>query len=175
MLLHFFLFFYSCNLILILLKLNIFFVNEEFLISFSLIIFFILLYINIKNIINLLFFFKVNTIYLNFVELINLNIAFHKKANDLISIYKLKSNNFLNLERYVYYYEILNKTFTMDYLNHLSFYKTFINYCLFSIFKIKMLYVGCFEHKISVDVDFFILTLHNLRKYLTLTLNKLIK
>jgi hypothetical protein len=123
---------------------NIFFINEEFIVSFSLILFFFLLYFLLRKIIVKLIFFKIDHIYFSFLYLINLTIILAKKIKNLLSIFDARSNlivldfciNFFDVINMNLYY--LKNILAINFLNNM-----FLN--LYSNLKFKIVFLSSFK------------------------------
>jgi hypothetical protein len=128
---------YILALILFLINIDFLFINEEFLIAITLIIFFILVYRSLKKIIQTLFFVKIDNIYFSLFFLINSVLrlslvklvyffSFYIRYN--FFIYKNLYNYILNLINVIilknakfltFFFNSIFVNFSIDYLNFL--------------------------------------------------------
>lgn len=100
---------YSLSLFFLFFDLNIFFINEEFLIFISMSILFALLTSSTKKFIKFNLFFRIEFIYFFFIYLITLNIKLINKLLGFISFENLKLNSLILADIYNFYNESINE------------------------------------------------------------------
>lgn len=117
---------YTLSLTFILFDLNVFFINEEFLIFICMSILFFLLFTSARKFINFSFFLRIEFIYFFFIYLIILNIKLIEKMLNLISIENLKLDSLILVELYSFFSEAVKEMSNIEKLVSLFLTKNII-------------------------------------------------
>lgn len=100
-------FFFIIVLILTFVGFDLIFFNEEFIVAFSLIIFFYFLYTFLRKFVVKFFFFKIDHIYFSFLYLIDVNIILARKIKNLLTIFNVRYSLII-ADFYMNFYSLLN-------------------------------------------------------------------
>lgn len=113
------------------------FFNEEVLIAACMIIVFFFLVKSLRKMVNFIFFFKAETIYFSFLNLILLNIKLIDKMLNLVKLERLRFDSLLSLQLYTSFNTFSTELLATSKLLNLLFMKNFIYALVSNIYTLQ--------------------------------------
>jgi len=134
-----------------------FFLNEELLIAICMLLVFFFLVKTLRKTINFFFFFKVESIYFSFLNLILLNLKLINKMLNILNLEILRFETILIFQLYSFFSEFSNKLLSLSKTVYLSFFKNFVLFGLNQLYTLNY-FVNSNNYLVSILDNFSVFT-----------------